>query len=180
MKKIHSIILCVIIPIIVLIGGSVIVVQECQNKAISIEESVETSISDLNIQEKRRIDLIFNLVDCVKSYNEYEANTIKSIIQERGSNGDIENVTTAITAVSEAYPQLKSNENYQKLMKELSVTENLIAEYRSNYNNSVKTYNRYIRKFPTRFFLSWSGYEVLKYDYLKYDSPETAPQNIFE
>ena len=93
--------------------------------------------------------------------------------------GDIENVTTAITAVSEAYPELKSNENYKELMNELSITENLIAEYRSNYNKQVKEYNRYIRKFPTRFFLNILGYEVRGYTYLDYSAPADAPQNLF-
>ena len=94
--------------------------------------------------------------------------------------GDIENVTTAITAVSEAYPELKSNENYKELMNELSITENLIAEYRSNYNRQIKEYNRYVRKFPTRIFLSILGYEVQEYSYLDYDAPVDAPQNLFE
>ena len=94
--------------------------------------------------------------------------------------GDIENVTTAITAVSEAYPELKSNENYKELMNELSITENLIAEYRSNYNRQIKEYNRYVRKFPTRIFLDILGYEIQEYSYLDYDAPVDAPQNLFE
>jgi LemA protein len=81
--------------------------------------------------------------------------------------------------VSEAYPELKSNENYKELMNELSITENLIAEYRSNYNKQVKEYNRYIRKFPTRFFLNILGYEVRGYTYLDYSAPADAPQNLF-
>ena len=93
--------------------------------------------------------------------------------------GDIENVTTAITAVSEAYPELKSNENYKQLMNELAMTENLIAEYRSNYNKQIKEYNRYVRKFPTRMFLSMLGYETQEYKYLDYDAPVDAPQNLF-
>ena len=60
--------------------------------------------------------------------------------------GDIENVSTAIMAVTEAYPELKSDKNYNQLMKELSMTENLIAEHRSNYNKQIKEYNRYVRK----------------------------------
>ena len=87
--------------------------------------------------------------------------------------------TTSITAVSEAYPELKSNENYKELMNELSITENLIAEYRSNYNKQVKEYNRYIRKFPTRVFLDVLGYEIQNYTYLDYDAPVDAPQNLF-
>ena len=129
-------------------------IQSSQNRAFIFEEQVNTAQSDIKIQEKRRVDLIYNLVDCVKEYDKHEANTLTAIVEGRGSTGDIENVTTAITAVSEAYPELKSNENYKQLMNELSMTENLIAEYRSNYNKSVKEYNRYIRQFPNRLFLN--------------------------
>ena len=155
-------------------------VQGAQNKAFSLEEQVNTASSDIKVQEKRRVDLVYNLADCVKQYDTHEANTLKSIADGRGSTGDIENVTTAITAVSEAYPELKSNENYKELMNELSITENLIAEYRSNYNKQIKEYNRYVRKFPTRLFLDILGYEVKDYQYLDYNAPVDAPQNLFE
>ena len=155
-------------------------IQSSQNKAFALEEQVNTAQSDIKVQEKRRVDLVYNLADCVKQYDKHEAETLTAIVEGRGSTGDIENVTTAITAVSEAYPELKSNENYKQLMNELSITENLIAEYRSNYNKQIKVYNRYIRKFPTRIFLDWLGYEVQQYTYLDYDAPETAPQNLFE
>ena len=154
-------------------------VQSTQNKAISLEEQVNTAQSDIKIQEKRRVDLVYNLADCVKQYDKHEADTLTAIVEGRGSTGDIENVTTAITAVSEAYPELKSNENYKQLMNELAMTENLIAEYRSNYNKQIKEYNRYVRKFPTRMFLDMLGYEVMDYQYLTYDTPEAAPQNLF-
>lgn len=154
-------------------------VQSSQNRAFALEEQVYTADSDIKVQEKRRVDLVYNLADCVKQYNKYEAETLTAIVEGRGSTGDIENVTTAITAVSEAYPELKSNENYKELMNELSITENLIAEYRSNYNKQVKEYNRYIRKFPTRVFLDILGYEIQNYTYLDYDAPVDAPQNLF-
>ena len=154
-------------------------VQSSQNKAIALEEQVNTAQSDIKVQEKRRVDLVYNLADCVKQYDKHEADTLTAIVEGRGSTGDIENVTTAITAVSEAYPELKSNENYKQLMNELAMTENLIAEYRSNYNKQIKEYNRYVRKFPTRMFLDMLGYEVMDYQYLNYNSPETAPQNLF-
>lgn len=109
---------------------------------------------------------------------EEQVNTADSD-EGRGSTGDIENVTTAIAAVSEAYPELKSNENYKELMNELSITENLIAEYRSNYNKQIKVYRRYVRKFPTRIFLDILGYELQEYTYLNYDAPVDAPQNLF-
>lgn len=154
-------------------------VQSSQNKAFALEEQVSTAQSDIKVQEKRRVDLVYNLVDCVKQYDKHEAETLKAIVDGRGSTGDVENVTTAITAVTEAYPELKSNENYKQLMNELAMTENLIAEYRTNYNKQIKEYNRYVRKFPTRMFLELLGYEMMDYQYLDYDVSSDAPQNLF-
>lgn len=173
------------LPVIIVAGVLAVIllcifaVQGSQNKAFALEEQVNTAQSDIKVQEKRRVDLVYNLADCVKQYDKHEAETLAAIAEGRGSSGDIENVTTAITAVSEAYPELKSNENYKQLMNELAMTENLIAEYRSNYNKQIKEYNRYVRKFPTRMFLSMLGYEVQEYKYLDYNAPVDAPQNLF-
>lgn len=171
--------LIVIVGIIAVIMMGVFVVQGAQNKAFAMEEQVNTALSDIKVQEKRRVDLVYNLADCVMQYDKHEAETLKAVVEGRGGSGDIENVTTAITAVSEAYPELKSNENYKELMNELSMTENLIAEYRSNYNKQVKEYNRYVRKFPTRLFLNILGYEAPEFNYLDYNAPVDAPQNLF-
>ena len=181
MKNIKNVKLGLIIGVgaILLIILCIFGVQSSQNKAFILEEQVNTAQSDIKVQEKRRVDLIYNLADCVKQYDKHEAETLKSIVDGRGSTGNIENVTTAITAVSEAYPELKSNDNYKQLMTELSMTENLIAEYRSNYNKQIKEYNRYVRQFPNRLFLSILGYEVQDYSYLDYDAPSDAPQNLF-
>lgn len=84
-------------------------------------------IQILKCRKKRRVDLVYNLADCVKQYDKHEAETLTAIVEGRGKATSIENVTTAITAVAEAYPKLKSNENYKELMNELSITENLIA-----------------------------------------------------
>ena len=173
------------LPLIIGVGVIAVIllcvfgVQSSQNKAIALEEQINTAQADINVQEKRRVDLVYNLVDCVKQYDKHEADTLTAIAEGRGSSGDIENVTTAITAVSEAYPELKSNENYKQLMNELAMTENLIAEYRSNYNSQIKEYNRYVRKFPTRMFLDMLGYEVMDYQYLDYNTSPDAPQNLF-
>jgi LemA protein len=173
------------LPVIIVAGVLAVIllcvfaIQGSQNKAFALEEQVNTAQSDIKVQEKRRVDLVYNLADCVKQYDKHEADTLTAIAEGRGSSGDIENVTTAITAVSEAYPELKSNENYKQLMNELAMTENLIAEYRSNYNKQIKEYNRYVRKFPTRMFLSMLGYEVQDYKYLDYNAPVDAPQNLF-
>ena len=174
--KVVIIVLAIIASVVLL---CVFGVQSAQNKAFALEESVATAVADVRVQEKRRVDLVYNLADCVMQYDKHEAETLKDIVAGRGSTGDIENVTTAITAVSEAYPDLKSNENYKELMNELAVTENLIANYRSSYNQQVKAYNRYVRKFPTRMFLDFLGYEYQTYDYTNYNAPADAPQNLF-
>ena len=175
-----KLLLIIIAGVVAVILLCVFGIQSSQNKAIALEEAVNTAASDINVQEKRRVDLVYNLADAVMQYDEHEAETLKAIAESRGSTGDIENVTTAITAVAEAYPELKSNENYKTLMNELSMTENLIAEYRSNYNKAVKEYNRYIRKFPTRMFLNMLGYESMEYEYLNYGNNVDAPKNLFD
>lgn len=173
------------LPLIIGVGVIAVIllcvfgVQSSQNKAFSLEEQVNTAQADIKVQEKRRVDLVYNLADCVKQYDQHESETLTAIAAGRGSSGDIENVTTAIIAVSEAYPELKSDKNYNQLMDELSMTENLIAEYRSNYNKQIKGYNRYIRKFPTRIFLDMLGYEIQDYTYLDYNAPADAPQSPF-
>lgn len=173
------------LPVIIGVGIVAVVlmivfgIQSSQNKAIALEEQVNTASSDIKVQEKRRVDLVYNLADCVKQYDKHESETLMAVAEGRGTAGDIENVTTALTAVAEAYPELKSNENYKTLMNELSMTENMIAEYRSNYNKQVKEYKRYVRKFPSRLFLGMLGYEVKEYEYLNYNAPVDAPQDLF-
>lgn len=157
----------------------VFVAQGAQNKAINFEEQVRTANSDIEIQEKRRVDLVYNLADTVKQYDKHEAETLKAIVDGRSKQGDIENVNTLISAVTESYPQLKSNDNYKQLMNELTITENLIAEHRTNYNTAIRSYNRYIKKFPNKQLLSLLGYENIDFDYLEFNAPSDAPQNLF-
>ena len=156
--------------------------QGVQNKAISYEEQIGTAQSDIKVQEKRRADLIPNLVDCVKAYDKHEHETLMAVIEARGTSSDaaVEEIQTMIAAVAEAYPELKSSDNYKQLMNELAATENLIANYRSNYNSWIKNYNKYVRKFPNRQVLNAVGYEVLEYSYLDYDVSSDAPTNLFE
>ncbi len=179
MKNSWKIALIILAGIVAVVLMAAVGIQSVQNKAIALEEQVSAADADIKVQEKRRVDLVYNLVDCVKQYDKHEADTLTAIVEKRGSAGDIEDVTTAITAVSEAYPELKANENYKELMNELSITENLIAEYRGNYNKQIKEYKRYARKFPARVFLDMLGYEVQDYTYLDYDAPSDAPQNLF-
>ena len=177
MKKaliIGGIVLGVIILFIGMFAGT-------NNTAIGLEEQIKESKSSIEIQEKRREDLIYNLVDTVESYNKYEQDTMTKIVEARtkASNGQVQEAQTLIAAVAEQYPELKSSENYKTLMTELSVTENLIAEHRNNYNIQVKEYNKYVRKFPTSMILNMMGYEKIDTDYLEYNASEDAPQNLF-
>lgn len=139
--KLIAIVAAAVLAVVLLL---VVIVQSSQNKAFSLEEQVNTAESDIKVQEKRRVDLVYNLADCVKEYDKHEADVLKAIVDGRGPNGGSENVTTVLNAVSEAYPELKSSENYRELMNELAMTENLIAEHRSNYNKQVKAYNETI------------------------------------
>ena len=178
MKKV-LIILGIVLGLILMIAGIFI---GTNNTAINLEEQIKESKSSINIQEKRREDLIYNLVDTVQNYNKYEQETMTQIIEARtmASNGHIEDAEMTISAVAEQYPELKSNENYKTLMTELAVTENLIAEHRNNYNIQVKQYNKHIKKFPNNLILNMMGYEKLDNTYLEYEAEEDAPRNLFE
>lgn len=154
-------------------------VQSAQNKAIRLEEAIGQADSDIKVQEKRRVDLVYNLADTVKQYDKHESETLTSLADGMSKGNNVENAQTAIAAVAYAYPELKSNENYKELMNELSVTENLIAQHRENYNKSVTKYNNYVKGFPARMFLNWTGYEVQEMKRLDYGVSSDAPQNLF-
>lgn len=173
--------LIIVIGIIAICAAVVLGFISKKDIAVGYEESVEAAKSDINVQEKRRQDLIGNLVDCVKQYDKHEYETIKSIADSRSNSDDTaEKVTTMVEAVSEAYPELKSNTNYKNLMNELSITENLIAQHRSNYNEKIKVYNRYVRKSINSAILDMLGYEPKEYKYLEYENAsEDAPTNLF-
>lgn len=181
MSKMKLIVIIAVVAVVVVVCG-IFAVQSPQNKAISLEEQIGTAQSNITVQEKRRADLIPNLVDCVKQYDKHEYETLKNVIEARGSSEDsvAKEIQTVISAIAEQYPELKSNENYKQLMTELSVTENLIAEYRSNYNYQVKGYRKYVKSFPARIFLNITGYEVVDYEYLNYDVSPDAPTNLFD
>ena len=104
------IIVGIVAAFVLLIAG---IFVSTNNRAISLEEQILTADSDIQAQEKRRTDLIYNLADCVKQYDKHEADTLIEVVTARGNNGvtDIENVTTSIAAVAEAYPELKSTDN---------------------------------------------------------------------
>ena len=134
------------------------------NRAISLEEQVKSAESDVRVQEKHEADTILSTVEA----------------RNKGKEVSIDNVTAQISAVAEAYPDLKSSENYKELMNELAITENKISESRNSYNNQIRKYNKYTRKFPNKQILEIIGYQIIEYEYLEYSTQDKEPvSNLF-
>ena len=171
--------LIMIVGVLAVLLMAFTIIMSIRNKAISLEEAIETAESDIEVQEKKRVDLVYNLADCVKEYDEHEAKILEEIAESRKQDAEMENVSTSIKAVAEAYPEMKSNEQYKNLMNELTILENEIAQYRTAYNKSVEKYKRYVRKYPQKIILEWMGYENQDYKRLEYDAPKGAPQDLF-
>ena len=174
---------------LVLISAIIAVVLVClfavkgvENRAISYEEVIGNAESAVKAEEKRRFDLIPNLVECVKAYDEHEYKTLTELAKARstGTDADVDEIKTMIAAVAEAYPDLKSQKNYQDLMNELAITENKIVEVRKAYNTEVTRYNRFTRQFPSKQLLSLAGYEVKEYERLVFENSSVdAPKVSF-
>ena len=106
---------------------------------------------------------------------------MRAITEARASarSGDADSAMTVLNAVSEQYPDLKANENYRQLMTELALTENSIAQYRNSYNEQVRAYNKFIRRFPNSLILSILGYSPIEAAYTDYEATEDAPTDLF-
>lgn len=178
MKKIALIVLAIVAALVLMIAAAFV---SANNRAVSAEEQVNSAAADVQVVEKRRVDLVYNLVDAVKSYQNYEGDTLTKITQARtaAASGKVEEAQVTLNAVAEQYPELKANENYKQLMTELALTENQIAQYRNNYNQQVRAYNKLVRSFPTGFLLRVMNYQTIDTTYTDYDAPEDAPQNLF-
>ena len=152
------------------------------NKTINLEEQIYAADASIEVQEKRRIDLVYNLVDTVEQYTKHESETLKEVVEARqqANTGNIEDAKMVLNAVAEQYPDLKANDNYKQLMTELALTENMIAEHRNNYNQQIRSYNKFVRKFPTSSILGMMGYERADFNYTEYNAPGDAPQNLFD
>ena len=178
MKKV----LVTILALVGLVLLFVFSVQGVKNRAISYEESIERASSYVKAEEKRRFDLIPNLVECVKAYDEHEYKTLTELAKARstGTDADVKEIKTQIAAVVERYPDLKSQKNYQDLMNELALTENKIVEVRKAYNQQVTRYKRFVRQFPSKQLLSLTDYEVLDYERLEFENSSVdAPKVSF-
>lgn len=182
MKKVSWKLMLIIITIIAAVAVMCLFMfQGVKNKAISYEEQITNAQSEIKVQEKRRADLIPNLVDCVKQYDKHEYETLMSVVKARGANSDaaIDEIQTLIAGVAEAYPQLQSSSNYKEIMNELAASENLIAGVRGNYNDWITKYNRYVRHFPNKQILRALGYEKINCHKLDFDVSKDAPTDLF-
>ena len=131
------------------------------NKIVGLEETVENAWSDIDVQLRMRFDLVDNLVETVKWYAKHEKDTFKEVVEARNkfasatdvkSKAEADNMLTtslkSIFALAEAYPELKSNENFLSLQSELSDIENKIASARRYFNAATREYNTLIKQFP--------------------------------
>ncbi len=135
------------------------------NKLITYKNRVEEAWSDIDVQLKRRHDLIPNLIETVKGYADHEKTVFKNVSEARSKamqaqeSGDpdkiekaenqLQNTLKSLFAVSEDYPDLKASENFKELQRELTDTENKIQAARRFYNRNVKALNIKIQKFPS-------------------------------
>jgi len=137
------------------------------NKLVRLRNQIKNAWHQIDVQLKRRYDLIPNLVEVVKDYMSYEQETLTKVIEARGAalsakgtaaQAKAENVLTeslkSLFAVFENYPDLKANQNVASLQEELTGTENKISFARQFYNDSVMTYNNAIQSIPSNFVAS--------------------------
>lgn len=175
--------LIIIGAVLAVVLSTFFVVMGVKNTAITYEETIENTAGDIRVEEKRRFDLIPNLVDAVKQYDKHEYETLKAVVDGRqnGNVSNIEDIKAMIAAVAEAYPDLKSQKNYQELMNELAITENKIAQMRKYYNKSVTEYKRFVRQFPNKQILGLGGYDVKDYERLEFENTSVdAPKLNFD
>jgi len=188
----------VVVGLIVLIGFLTSI--STYNKMVQYDENVTNAWSQVENQYQRRSDLIPNLVNTVKGYAEFEQETLTQVIEARSKatsvNIKAENLNeqtlaqfqqaqdglssalSRLMVVVEKYPDLKANQNFLELQAQLEGTENRIANERMKFNETTKTYNVYIRKFPAMFFANIYGFEQKPY-FEAAEGAEKAPEVKF-
>jgi LemA protein len=143
------------------------------NGLVAMRQRVSQSFADIDVQLKQRHDLIPNLVETVKGYASHERGTLEAVVAARNAamaapgieqKVAAENMLTGalrqLFALSEAYPNLKANENFQQLQEQLSDIENKLAAARRFFNNAVQEYNTGIQQFPAALFASIFGFHA--------------------
>lgn len=141
------------------------------NGLVSLKTNIEEAWSQIDVQLKRRADLIPNLVESVKGYAKHEKTVFSDVTKARSAmmgarsmeskaaaSDMLSTALGKLIAIAEAYPQLKANENFVQLQKELSDTEDKVAYSRQYYNNLIRDYNEKIRTFPNTLFNESLGF----------------------
>ena len=155
------------------------------NGLVALRQRANQAFADIDVQLKQRHDLIPNLVETVKGYASHERGTLEAVVQARNAaiaapgveqKVAAENMLTGalrqLFALSEAYPDLKANTNFQQLQMELSDIENKLAASRRFFNNAVQEYNTGIEQFPAALFASAFGFQHRTF----FDLGESRPQ----
>ena len=163
-----------LILLLILVGMIVVAgfwLMSAYNGLVVLRQAVKNAWAQIDVQLKRRHDLIPNLVETVKGYAAQEQKVFGDIANARAAllgartpadriaaNGQLDGALGRLLAIVENYPQLKSNENFLRLQDELAGTENRIAVERRRYNEMVQDYNTYIGLFPNSIFAAWAGF----------------------
>ncbi len=163
----------IIVGILVVIVGGVVVIF---NGLVTNKQRVDEAWSDINVLLKRRYDLIPNLVTTVKGYATHESKVFEGVSAARsaamGASGiqdkakaenQLEGTLKSLFAVSEAYPDLKANQNFQQLQEELVDTEDKIQAARRFYNGTVRDFNTKLGVFPTNMFGGMLGFKAREF-----------------
>src|ERR1700678_3654018 len=159
-----------VIVIIALIAGGMYV--SAKNQMVTLNEQIKSNWAQVDVVLQRRADLIPNLVSTVKGFAAHEETVFGDIANARAAllgaktsgekiaaNGQLDGALGRLLAISENYPQLKSNENFLRLQDELAGTENRIAVERKRYNDSIQDYNTYVLQFPNSLYAGWAGFK---------------------
>ena len=178
--------LIILVVLVVLIAGYVLVTY---NGLVSLRNRIENAWAQIDVQLKRRYDLIPNLVETVKGYASHEKETLERVIQARnagmGATGvqeqaQAENMLSgalkSLFALSEAYPDLKANQNFLQLQEELTGTEGRIAYARQFYNDTVYRYNTKIQSFPGNIIAN--NFKFAEREYFQADDEARGPVNV--
>ncbi|MCX6744806.1 MAG: LemA family protein [Candidatus Parcubacteria bacterium] len=181
----------ILVIILVIIGVVILWLIAVYNDLIKSRNRVDEAWSDIDVQLKRRYDLIPNLVETVKAYAGHENQVFQKVTEARSQamqaksieeKGKAENVLSgtlkSLFAVAEAYPDLKASTNFLQLQDELSDTENKIQASRRFYNGNVRDFNTKIQIFPTNMIAGMLGFK--KYDFFQIEAEEKeAPKVAF-